>query len=142
MKHTALLVSLTVAALSCHAAEEYKGKRARLKGLVYEVEDWSTPKAWLKDKPTKTKWNLWTTEQDVFSKRSMGASLQSPSIPEDRKTPEDGAPPLHTHITGIPNGVYMVFLGNTSRIITLSLDGKTWKPFRPRDLLCRPGPQT
>ena len=113
-------------------ADEIKGKRAKLQGLVYEVEDWSTPKAWEENRSSPRTWNLWTAEQDVWTKRSMGASLQSPPITEDRDRPEDGAPPLHTHITGIPNGTYTVHLGNPSRTITLSVDGTNWQKFAPQ----------
>ena len=102
--------------------------RSRLKGLVYEAEDWSTPKeAWVKDQHPPDKWCLWTKEEDVFMKRSGGQSLQSPSVKQDRKTPEEGAPPLHTHITGIPKGVYQVWMNSPCRDVALSFDGKTWK---------------
>ncbi|NOZ21544.1 MAG: hypothetical protein GXP25_10700 [Planctomycetes bacterium] len=107
--------------------------RSRLKGLVYEAEDWTTPKdAWVKDQHPPDKWCLWTKEEDVFRKRSGGQSLQSPPIKEDRKTPEEGAPPLHTHITGIPPGVYQVWMNSPCRSIALSDDGKTWRKVEPR----------
>ena len=83
-----------------------EGARDRLEGLVYEVEEWSEPKAWLKDQSTSDKWTLWTKEEDVINKRSMGAALHTPTLPKgkDRQKVEDGAPALHTKITGIPNG--------------------------------------
>ena len=89
----ALLAALSIVATPAFAAEQYRGKRAKLKGLVFEAEDWSSPKdAWLKDTRSPRKWCLWTTEQDVFRKRSMGASLQSPPITKDRATSRDGYP--------------------------------------------------
>lgn len=117
------LLSILLLCVSA-AAQDMRG---RLKGLVFEAEEWSTPKdAWVKDQHPADKWCLWTTEEDVFNKRSGGQSLQSPTIREDRATPEDGAPPLHTHITGIPNGVYQVWMNNPCRNIALSFDGRTW----------------
>lgn len=94
--------------------------------LTYEVEDWTTPRdAWLTNKISETKWRLWTTEGP--GKRSRDASIVSPVIKHDRATPEEGAPVLHTHITGIPQGLYRAFLGSTTRPIAYSLDGaKTW----------------
>jgi len=106
--------------------------RERLEGLVFEAEDWSTPRtAWVKDQHPPDKWCLWTQEEDVERKRSRGASLQSPRIEADRATPEEGAPPLHTHLTGLPPGMYHVYLNNPNRIIALSFDGQTWAPWSP-----------
>jgi hypothetical protein len=95
-------------------------------GLIYEAEDWTTPRdAWLTNKVSTTKWNLWTTEG--HGKRSRDASLVSPKIQKDRATPEEGAPVLHTHITGIPRGVYRAWLGPTTRPLAYSRDaGKKW----------------
>jgi hypothetical protein len=96
-----------------------------LPGFIYEVEDWSSPHAWLTNQVSATKWRLWTTEGK--GKRSRDASLTTPKVERDRATPEDGAPPLHTHITGIPRGVYRAWLGGTTRPLAYSLDtGKTW----------------
>ncbi len=103
------------------------GLRDRLEGLVYEVEDWTEPdNAWLTNKTAPDKWCLWTSEPNVIEKRSNGASLKTPVIKKDRKSPEEGAPPLHTKITGIPNGVYKVYTGLGPRPLTLSFDGKEW----------------
>ena len=110
-----------------------QGLREQLKGLVFEAEDWSEPKdACLKDKDTPDRWNLWTTEEDVERKRSRGASLRSPVIREDRRSPNEGAPPLHTRITGIPHGSYRVFLSNPTRAIAYSFDSKEWLRGEPR----------
>ena len=97
-----------------------------LPGVIYETEDWSTPRdAWLTNHASATKWNLWTTEGR--GKRSRDASLVSPVVAKDRATPEEGAPVLHTHITGIHRGVYRAWLGPTNRPLAYSLDGgKTW----------------
>lgn len=105
-----------------------KGLRDTLEGLVYEAEDWTEPKdAWGVNIKPVNKWNLWTTEDRVWDKRSNGGSLQSPIIKEDRKSPEEGAPMLHTRITGIPVGFYQAFLSRTARPLGYSLDGgKTW----------------
>ncbi len=104
----------------------------RLKGLVFEAEEWSEPKdAWLVDRGAETKWTLWTTEEDVWKKRSKGKSLKTPVVKKDRETPEEGAPPLHTRITGIPKGSYKVFMNHTNRRLGLSFDGgKTWESSR------------
>jgi hypothetical protein len=107
-------------------------KRSTLQGLVFEAEDWSTPKdAWVKDEHPPDKWCLWTREEDVQRKRSGGQSLQSPRIEADRQSPEEGAPPLHTHITGIPPGVYQVWMNSPARPIALSFDGTDWERFVP-----------
>ena len=67
--------------------------------LVFEAEAWSTPTdAWVKDKPgLEGKWNLWSTDADAQKKWSGGVVLQSTAVKEDRRTHEEGAPPLHTH---------------------------------------------
>ena len=112
---------LALMALAVHAD-------LKLEGLVYETEDWSEPKdAWQKDVRSPNKWNLWTTEEDIEAKRSRRASLQSPHIAEDRQSPEDGAPPLHTKITGIPNGWYHAYMGRTNRYLGISFDGVNWQ---------------
>lgn len=105
-----------------------QGKREQLKGLVYEAEEWSTPQsAWQLNTVTRDKWRLWTTEPDVWRKRSMGKSLNTPRVERDRATPEEGAPVLHTCITNIPTGIYNVWLNPTGRWLAISLDGgKNW----------------
>ena len=129
----AVLLAALVPFASAAETPKHRGRRARLKGLVFEAEDWTTPKdAWLKDKSAADKWTLWTTEEDVWSKRSMGASLRSPVTKADRKAPEDGAPPLHTRIAGIPPGVYAVFLSPSNRLMAYCLDGTSWKKTEPR----------
>ncbi|MDQ0291777.1 hypothetical protein [Oligosphaera ethanolica] len=123
-----LVLAVLGMVLSVYA--QSRGKRDSLKGLVFEVEDWSEPKdAWVVDVFPPNKWALWTQEEDVWSKRSMGQALRTPHITKDRATPEDGAPVLHTKITGIPTGVYEVYMNGTNRLLALSLDGgQTWFP--------------
>ena len=99
--------------------------------LRFEVEEYSTPKdAWQTDKFSETKWNLWSTDTDAQKKWSGGVVFQSPLVMAERATPEEGAPPLHTKITGIPTGRYDVQLGGVGRVLGLSLDGKTWQRCR------------
>jgi len=113
--------------LFCPALQA-EGLRDRLKGLVYEVEEYTEPKdAWLVNRNSPNKWNLWSTEADAINKRSGGQSLQSPRVEKDRATPEEGAPPLHTRITGIPRGTYRVFASPPNRRIAISFDGKNWE---------------
>ena len=96
------------------------------KPLVFEAEDYTTPKdAWEANKSSANKWNLWSTDTDAAKKWSGGVVLQSPKVEADRATPEDGAPPLHTHLTGIPPGRYQVEI-KLSRALGVSRDGKTW----------------
>lgn len=114
------LAILAASAVECRGAE-----------LRYEAEDWSTPTdAWLLDERAPDKWMLWTQEEDVERKRSRGASLVSPVAVEDRADPAEGAPALHTHLTGIPAGVYDIRILNVTRILAIALDGRTWKPYR------------
>jgi hypothetical protein len=97
--------------------------------LRFEAENWTTPKdAWEVNGHSDTKWNLWSTDKDAKKKWSQGVVLQSPRVMENRKTGEEGAPVLHTVITGIPKGSYDVDLGTTGRILGISFDGKTWRP--------------
>ncbi|HUT90989.1 MAG TPA: hypothetical protein VMY37_15915 [Thermoguttaceae bacterium] len=100
---------------------------ASFEPLVYEAEDYSTPKeAWQLDKTSTTHWNLWSTDTDAERKWSGGIVLQSPVVEEDRATPEEGAPPLHTRVTGIPPGRYEVEI-KLGRTLAVSRDGKTWE---------------
>ncbi|MDO5566517.1 MAG: hypothetical protein Q4G59_07655, partial [Planctomycetia bacterium] len=119
-----LIMSITALIQQTYA----KGIRDKLEGLVFEAEEWSTPKdGWLKDQTKPDKWKLWTTERNAWNARSGGQSLRSPDVMEDRKTPEEGAPVLHTKITGIPNGLYRVYCNNTVRPLAFSFDkGTTW----------------
>jgi len=96
--------------------------------LVFEVEEWTTPQdAWQKDKDSEATWNLWSKDSDAKKKWSGGVVLRSPTIMADRARPEDGAPVLHTHITGIANGRWAVHLHNVGRTLAVSLDGQQWK---------------
>jgi len=97
------------------------------KPLVFEAEAVSGPAdAWEKDKSSATKWNLWSTDKDAEKKWSGGIVLQSPAVTADRAMPEEGAPPLHTRIAGIPPSRYDVFI-KMGRTLGISRDGgKTW----------------
>ena len=106
LRSLAICLSLSVCFFICLASfvsgQDY---RSRLKGLVFEAEDWSTPEdAWLKDQHPTDKWCLWTKEIDVDKKRSGGQSLQSPTIRADRDTPEEGAPRFTPIFLGFRQG--------------------------------------
>ncbi|MDH7569097.1 MAG: silent information regulator protein Sir2 [Armatimonadota bacterium] len=97
------------------------------KPLVFEAEDYVVNRdAWNVNQYSEEKWNLWSTDRDAEKKWSGGVVLQSPVVRADRATPEEGAPPLHVRITGIPPGTYRVSVTGVGRPIALSLDGKTW----------------
>jgi rhamnogalacturonan endolyase len=94
--------------------------------LSFEPEEWSTPKdAWVKDQDLSNKWNLWTT--DVNAKAwTKGRVLRSPVVQKDRATTDEGAPALHTVLTGIPSGTWAVTV-KAGRGLAFSLDGGgTW----------------
>lgn len=92
--------------------------------LVFEVEDWTGPAtAIAKDKDTSNQWKHSTND----SRWTRNTVLVSPGVPKDRTTPEEGAPVLHTHITGIPNGRFDVAVTH-ARPLAVSRDaGKTWR---------------
>ena len=108
-----------------------EGLTDRLEGLVFEVEDWTEPKAWKVDHHSPDLWQIWTKEENVINKRSRGASITTPPLneTEDRTSPEEGAPPLHTKITGIPNGLYQVYVSGSNRPLAYSMDGENWFKF-------------
>ena len=117
--HFLALAGLTVAAL-------WVATPAANAELRFEAEDYSTPKsAWLKNGFTEDKWNLWSTDKDADKKWSGGVVLRTPLVMDDREKPEDGAPALHTHLTGIPKGTYDIAI-KVARVLGVSLDGKTW----------------
>ncbi|MBN1347481.1 MAG: hypothetical protein JXQ73_32625 [Phycisphaerae bacterium] len=96
-------------------------------GIVYESEAISTPKtAWQLNKRTGDHWMLWTQEADIAKKRSGEAVLAGPVVAADRGSPEEGAPPLHSVVTDLEPGVYLVYASNPGRPLGYSLDGKTW----------------
>ncbi len=98
--------------------------------LRYEAEAWSEPKsAWIENKDTPDHWNLWSKDKDAESKWSKGVVLRAPAALKTRNTPEEGAPPLHTRITGIPAGTFDVSV-KIVRTLGVSLDGRTWQPFK------------
>jgi rhamnogalacturonan endolyase len=94
--------------------------------LVFEAEDYSTPRTFTVNKLTDHAWNLWSTDRDADKKWTRGSVLQSPPVLADRSSPEEGAPPLHTVISGIPKGRYDVEI-KLSRTLAVSRDGKTWE---------------
>lgn len=95
--------------------------------LVFEAEDYVVNKdAWLRDKVTAERWNLWSTDVDAQRKWSGGVVLQSPPVRADRSAAHEGVPPLHTRITGIPRGRYEVEL-RIGRTLAVSLDGQHWE---------------
>lgn len=94
--------------------------------LRFEAEAWTEPKdAWLINRNDGKHWNLWSTDRDAQAKWSGGVVLQSPVVKEERARPEDGAPPLHTRITGLPSGTYDVSM-NSTRTLAFSRDGVNW----------------
>jgi len=97
--------------------------------LRYEPEDWSEPKSAIQTNVHgDNNWCLWTDDKDADQKWSKGVVLQTPLIPADREKPEDGAPPLHTRITGVPNGKYDLEL-KSGRTLAISFDNQTWTPY-------------
>ncbi|MBU0609344.1 MAG: HEAT repeat domain-containing protein [Armatimonadetes bacterium] len=92
--------------------------------LVFKAEEWSGPQeAIVKDRWVEGKWNLWTKDAPNWSR---GTILAAPAVAKDRATPEEGAPVLHTRITGVPPGSYQVTVQH-ERTIAVSVDeGKTW----------------
>lgn len=129
MRNT-IRLALGFISLACTFQTTLAGEplRNKLRGLVYEAEDWTEPKsAWQKNQVTADHWNLWTTEKQAQEKRSGGVSFQSPTIDKDRQSPEEGAPPLHTRITGIPTGLYRAYINAPGRYMAYSTDGKNWQ---------------
>jgi rhamnogalacturonan endolyase len=124
LRSFAFIIVLSMVILPLSAQAQTAG---RDEPLVYETEDYTTPKdAWQVNKSSPTKWNLWSMDSDAKKKWSGGAVLQSPPVLKDRAAPEDGAPPLHTHITGIPPGRYEVTI-KLGRALAVSADGKEWQ---------------
>ncbi len=104
-------------------------------GLVFEAEDISEPRdAWLLNRRTPDHWMLWTDEQDIANKRSGKAVLASPAVTTDRATPEEGAPPLHSRVTGLAPGAYQVYVSAPGRPLAWSLDGRTWQRYQGGEL--------
>lgn len=96
--------------------------------LRFEAEDVTQPTdAWNVNQFSDDKWNLWSTDKDAEKKWSGGVVLQSPRVMEDRATPEDGAPVLHTVIENIKPGKYYVDMGGVGRPIGISYDEKNWQ---------------
>jgi len=116
-----------VSIVLCLAAPAARGQIPEsFEPLVYEAEDYSTPhNAWQADRTSTDRWNLWSTDTDAHRKWSGGVVLQSPLVEQDRATPEEGAPPLHTRVTGIPPGRYEIEI-KLGRALAVSRDGETW----------------
>jgi hypothetical protein len=105
--------------------------------IRFEAEDVSGPgDAWIENRDTPDRWNLWSTDSDAHRKWSGGTVLRSPPVMADRQRPEDGAPPLKTVIRDVPAGIYTVEL-KISRTLGVSLDGVTWQPYTGGPLLAR-----
>ena len=128
MKNLSLVVFVCAALAAVASA-------ADLKTLVFEAEMVSGPaSAWQVNKSSKDRWNLWSTDADAARKWSGGVVLQSPPVTKDRASSDEGAPPLHTHIVGIPNGRYDVTV-KLNRTLGISRDGgKTWERLSNGDL--------
>ncbi|MEN6346841.1 MAG: hypothetical protein ABFE16_16175 [Armatimonadia bacterium] len=95
--------------------------------LVFEAETCSTPEsAWVSNQSKPDKWTLWSTDVDAQRKWSGGVVLQSPPVLKDREKPEEGAPVLHTVLTNIPKGEWIVTI-KYARGLAVSLDGKKWQ---------------
>ncbi len=125
------LLSLLLAACIPGAVSAADGRRP----LTFEAETVSGPAdAWLVDKGSRDRWNLWSQDKDAARKWSGGTVLQSPPVMADRASPAEGAPPLHTRLTGLPNGRYLVEL-RMSRCLAVSRDGGTnWERTSNGDL--------
>lgn len=123
-----LLSALAAAAVSSLQAAENRT-------LTFEAETVSGPaSAWWVNKTSTDHWNLWSTDVGAAKKWSGGVVLQSPPVMRDRASPAEGAPPLHTHITGIPNGRYDVTV-KLNRTLAVSRDGgKSWECLSNGDL--------
>ncbi len=108
---------------------------AQPQALRFEAEDIAGPaEAWQVNRDSDSLWNLWSTDQDAERKWSEGTVLRSPDVLVDRERPEDGAPPLHAVVTGIPDGTWEVTVGGVSRPLGVSLDGESWRKLTTRSL--------
>ncbi|HCA45840.1 MAG TPA: hypothetical protein DEP45_00395, partial [Armatimonadetes bacterium] len=108
---------------------------AQPQALRFEAEDIAGPaEAWQVNRDSDSLWNLWSTDQDAERKWSEGTVLRSPDLLVDRERPEDGAPPLHAVVTGIPDGTWEVTVGGVSRPLGVSLDGESWRKLTTRSL--------
>jgi rhamnogalacturonan endolyase len=95
--------------------------------LTFESEDISTPaSAWQENVNSDNLWNLWSTDVNAIDKWSGGGVvLQSPPVLQDRSSPEEGAPVLHSVIDGLDPGEYQVSI-KYGRALAASLDGQNW----------------
>ncbi len=120
MKSAWFVVGLCLPVAGALAAEEPEV-------LVFEAEDVSHPEAaWGHDIRPVDRWNLWSKDVDAEKKWSGGKVLQSPPVLEDRRSPEEGAPVLHTRLTDIPEGRWVVSI-KFGRELGVSRDGERWQ---------------
>ncbi|MBN2448745.1 MAG: hypothetical protein JXR77_00065 [Lentisphaeria bacterium] len=105
--------------------------------LLFEAETVSTPTtAWVVNRDADTAWNLWSNDKDAHLKWSGGTVLRAPVVRQDRTSPEEGAPPLHTVIRDLPAGIYAVEL-KVGRVLGVSLDGTAWQRYTGGALIPR-----
>lgn len=99
--------------------------------LVFEAEAYSSPTAaWLTNRESPSNWNLWGQDTDAEKKWSGGVVLRSPRVAADRNSDAEGAPLLHTRLTGIPPGYYEVTVKH-SRALALRWAGQPWTNLLP-----------
>lgn len=68
-------------------------------------------------------WNYWTA--DPNGKWSGGVVLQSPKVLNDRKSPDEGAPPLKVSLPQLPPGTYNLKIKG-ARSLAFSTDQTNW----------------
>jgi len=123
-RHAVATVTCGVVLLSCSLADLF----AQQQPVRFEAEAVTQPiDAWQTNRFSDHKWNLWSTDKDADKKWSGGVVLQSPRVEQDRNSPAEGAPPLHTVIRDLAPGKYYAELGGVSRPVGVSFDGHTWQ---------------
>jgi hypothetical protein len=132
MKHTSCWSLLVCCVLLCCPSF---AKAVTRPGIVFDSEAISTPaNAWLRDRWTADHWCLWTKEDRIVDKRTGGAVLASPSVKQDRSSPAEGAPPLHSVVRGLKPGLYQVYVSAPGRPLAYSLEGKQWQRYAGGEL--------
>ncbi len=117
------LIDLLIIVVGVPAVQAQDAPRS----MRFEAEEISQPAdAWQENQDSPDRWNLWSTDVDAERKWSGGVVLRSPAVMADRERPEDGAPPLHSVVTDLPPGRYVVEIG-LGRVLAVSLDGVTWR---------------
>ena len=101
-------------------------------GLFYQIEDWAQPKdAWVEDQIDPRKWSL-TRESGPHSRtNNHELALQGPAESGPHTARQEGAPPLHVQIKGVPAGIYMAFLNDTAQAVSVSFNGEEWSVLYP-----------